>query len=191
MSNKPTTINNKPFARNQAAGLSIEDGDGTTRVPAKHHSLGGGKSRGFGYDRPDRTPERIAKAQAFHAEVIERRKDKTRCPRCGHTRGEKYRTCDRCRDKIRKAKLRAKGIAVVKGGEYSNADLAAMVLQMRREMDRMQARFKLWQKAAHYRRNLHYRTNTMRKKYHKPVSHAEAMDYLAETNHAYAETQAG
>ena len=53
------------------------------------------------------------------------------------------------------------------------------------EMDKMQARFKLWQKAAYYRRNLKYRTNTMRKKYHKPVSHAEAMDYLAESNHAY------
>lgn len=79
---------------------------------------------------------------------------------------------------------------MVKGGEYSNADLAAMVIQMRREMDKMQQRFKLWQKAAHYRRNLHYRTNTMRKKYLKTVSNAEAMDYLSKTNHAY-ETQAG
>ena len=141
--------------------------------------------RGFGYDRPDRTPERIAKAQAFHLAVIERRKDKSRCPRCGKARGEVHRTCDLCRERIRKSKLRSKGIAVTKGGEYSNTDLAGMVLQMRREMDKMQARFKLWQKAADYRRNLHYRTNTMRKKYLKPVSEAEAMDYLASTNHAY------
>ena len=167
--------------------MSEKDGTNLPRPCCNNHSkTSAGKNlKGFGHDRPDRTPERIAKAQAFHALILERRKDKSRCPRCGHPRGEKYRTCDRCREKIRKAKLRAKGIAVVKGGEYSNADLAAMVLQMRREMDRMQARFKLWQKAAHYRRNLHYRTNTMRKKYHKPVSHAEAMDYLADSNHAY------
>ena len=167
----------------------MSEKDGTNLLASckyNHSKTSAGKNlKGFGNDRPNRTPERIAKAQAFHALVMERRKDQSRCPRCGHPRGEKYRTCDRCREKIRKAKLRAKGIAVVKGGEYSNADLAAMVLQMRREMDRMHARFKLWQKAAHYRRNLHYRTNTMRKKYHKPVSHAEAMDYLAETNHAY------
>jgi len=175
----------------------MSEKDGTNLLASlqvNHSKTSGGKTlKGFGYDRPDRTPERIAKAQAFHALVLERRKDKSRCLRCGHPRGEKYRMCDRCREKIRKAKLRAKGIAVVKGGEYSNADLAAMVLQMRREMDRMQARFKLWQKAADYRRNLHYRTNTMRKKYLKTVSHAEAMDYLAETNHAYEndETQAG
>ena len=141
--------------------------------------------KGFGYDRPDRTPERIAKAQAFHALVLERRKDKSRRPRCGHARGEKYRTCDRCREKIRKAKLRSKGIVIAKGGEYSVTELAGMVIQMRREMTAMQARFKLWQKAADYRRNLKYRTNTMRKKYLKTVSHAQAMDYLANTNHAY------
>jgi len=183
---KPITINNNNLLRAiSATGLSIEDGDELTRVPANIAVLGGGKSRGFGFDRPDRTPERIAKAQAFHAAVMERRKDKSRCPRCGHPRGEKYRTCDRCREKIRKAKLRAKGIAAVKGGEYSNADLAGMVIQMRLEMDKMQARFKLWQKAANYRRNLHYRTNTIRKKYLKTVSHDEAMDYLADSNHAY------
>lgn len=183
-----TTINNNNFrARTAAAGLSLEDGCVTTRVPASITVFAGGKSRGFGYDRPDRTPERIAKAQAFHAAVLERRKDKSRCPRCGRARGEKYRTCDQCRGRIRKAKLRARGIAVVKGGEYSNTDLAAMVLQMRREMDKLQVRFKLWQKAAQYRRNLHYRTNAMRKKYLKTFSHAEAMDYLGETNHAFAQ----
>lgn len=192
---QPTNIKHLTNSRSlQPAGNALmKDGCVTTRVPANITVFGGGKSRGFGYDRPDRTPERIAKAQAFHALVLERRKDKSRCPRCGHPRGEKYRTCDRCREKIRKAKLRAKGIAVVKGGEYSNADLAGMVIQMRREMDRMQARFKLWQKAADYRRNLKYRTNTMRKKYLKTVSNAEAMDYLADSNHAYenADEQAG
>ena len=184
--NKPTNIKQLTSSRNyQPAGNVLMEGGVTTRVLQNITVSGGGQSRGFGYDRPDRTPERIAKAQAFHALVLERRKDKSRCPRCGHPRGEKYRTCDRCREKIRKAKLRAKGIAVMKGGEYSNADLAAMVPQMRREMDRMQARFKLWQKAADYRRNLKYRTNTMRKKYLKTVGHAEALDYLAGTNHAY------
>ena len=179
---KPLTINNTR-ANHAAAGLSLEGGALTHALSPNGNGVG--NSRGFGYDRPDRTPERIAKAQAFHAMIQERRKDKTRCPRCGAPRGEKYRTCDRCREKVRKAKLRAKGIAVVKGGEYSNADLAAMVIQMRREMDKMQQRFKIWQKAAEYRRNLHYRTNTMRKKYLKTVSQAEALDYLAETNHAY------
>ena len=157
-------------------------------VQVRNGNAGPERGSTFGYDRPDRSPERIAKAQAFHALVLERRKDKTRCPRCGHPRGEKYRTCDRCREKIRKAKLRAKGITVMKNGEYSVADLAAMVLQVRREMSAMQVRFKTWQKAAYYRRDLRYRTNTMRKKYHNPVSHAVAMDYLEKTNHAY-ETQ--
>jgi hypothetical protein len=185
---KPLTKNNNR-AQSAAAGLSLEGGALTHAL--RTTDAGIGKSRGFGYDRPDRTPERISKAQAFQALMLERRKDKTRCPRCGQHRGEKYRTCDRCREKTRNARLRAKGIAVVKGGEYSNADLAGMVIQMRREMDKMQARFKLWQKAANYRRNLHYRTNTMRKKYLKPVGLAEAMDYLTATNHAYAKTQAG
>ncbi len=179
---KPLTKTNTR-ALQSAAGLSLGSGEPT--CAPRTAGAGAGQFRGFGFDRPDRTPERIAKAQAFQAMVVERRKDKTLCPRCGGPRGDKYRTCDRCRDKVRKAKLRARGVAVVKGGEYSNADLAGMVIQMRREMDRMQARFKLWQKASDYRRNLHYRTNTMRKKYHKPVSHAEAMDYLAGSNHAY------
>jgi len=138
-----------------------------------------------GKDRSDRKPERIAKAMGFFARQIAMRKDPSRCPRCGADRGAEFRTCDKCRASIRKSKLRAKGIAVVKGGEYSNSDLAAMVLQMRREMDKMQTRFKLWQRAADYRRNLHYRTNTMRKKYLKQFSKAEAMDYLQQSNHAY------
>ena len=181
--------NQQPFNKNKsrasASGLSLKDGCVTTCALQIITVNGGGHSRGFGYDRPDRTPERIAKAQAFHARIKLARQNPANCCRCGQPRGEKYRTCDRCREKIRKAKLRAKGIAVVKGGEYSNADLAAMVIQMRLEMDKMQTRFKLWQKAADYRRNLHYRTNAMRKKYLKSVSHAQAMDYLSETNHAY------
>ncbi len=185
------TINNKNNSRAQsvAAGLSFGNGCLTTCVPANITVAGCGPSYGFGFDRPDRTPERIAKAQAFHAQLAARRKDATRCPRCGNARGAEFRTCDRCREKVRKLKLRAKGVAVLKGGEYLPADLAAMVLQMRREMDRMQARFKLWQKAANYRRNLHYRTNSMRKKYFKPVAREDAMDYLAQTNHAFENTE--
>ena len=188
MGNNLKTFNQIPTRAIVAAGLSFEN-EVTTRVPANITVKAVGHSRGFGYDRADRTPERIAKARAFHAAVMERRKDLARCPRCGHPRGTEYRTCDRCREKIRKLKLRAKGSAVMNGGVYPIDALAAMVLQMRREMDRMQARFKLWQKAANYRRNLHYRTNTMRKKYLKTFSHEETMDYLAATNHAYAETE--
>lgn len=180
MSKNLTTINNINSRAIQPAGC-LEDGCVTTRVPANITVYGGGHSRGFGYDRPDRTPERIAKAQAFHAAVMERRKDKSRCPRCGRERGKEYRNCDRCREKIRMAKLRAKGIAVVKGGEYSNADLAAMVIQMRREMDKMHLRFKLWQKAVEYRKTLKYRTNRLRRKYFKPVDKAVADDYLRST----------
>ena len=72
-----------------------------------------------------------------------------------------------------------------KDAKLTGSVVVAMVKQMRREMDRMQQRFKQWQKAADYRRNLHYRTNAMRRKYLKPVGRAEAMDYLANTNHAY------
>lgn len=194
-----TTTNNKQIACCQPTGYCLVKSQPEIEVERTYsrpatNTAGGGKAlKGFGFDRPDRTPERIAKAQAFHALVLERRKDKSRCPRCGHPRGDKYRTCDRCREKIRKAKLRAKGIAIAKGGEYSVEELAGMVIQIRREMTAMQARFKLWQRAADYRRNLKYRTNTMRKKYLKPVRHAEAMDYLANTNHAYEtdEMQAG
>jgi hypothetical protein len=189
MSNTQQTINNKTICAQSAAGRSTGNGCVTTRVPANITVHGGGQSRGFGYDRPDRSPERIAKAQAFHDRVQALRKDKTRCDRCGGPRGEKFRKCDKCRARIKAAKLRNKGYAVLKGGEYSIADLAGMVIQMRREMDKMQARFKLWQKAADYRRNLHYRTNTMRKKYLKTVSEPEALDYLQQTNHAYEETE--
>lgn len=186
-------MNSKPLTNNQtrartATGTALGSGV-TTCAPAKITARGDGKFNWVGSDR-ERTPERIAKAVSFFQKTIQMRKDKTRCPRCGRARGEKFRTCDRCRAGIRKSKLRAKGVAVLKGGEYSNADLAAMVLQMRREMDKMQQRFKVWQKAAHYRRNLHYRTNTMRKEFFKPVNRAEAMDYLAQSNHAFATDEA-
>jgi hypothetical protein len=181
---KQPLTNNNTRAHSAAAGSFLESG-ALTHAPCAT-GFGVGNFRGIGFDRPDRTPERIAKAQSFFANLQQLRQDKTRCPRCGRPRGEKHRTCDRCREKVRTAKLRAKGYAVTGRGEFSMADLAAMVVQMRRELDKMQARFKLWQKAAHYRSTLHYRTNTLRKKYLKTVSHAEAMDYLAATNHAYA-----
>ena len=151
-----------------------------------------GKLSWVGSDR-ERTPERIAKAVSFFERQIELRKDKSRCSRCGGPRGQVYRTCDKCRESISRCKLKAKGVAVVKGGEYSVEQLAGMVIQIRREMDKMQARFKLWQRAAYYRRNLHYRTNTIRKKYARrfveDITPAQAMDYLKQTNHSYEETE--
>lgn len=182
---KLTTINKTNSRASVAAGGLSTEVVALTRAP-RITGVGGGKSRGFGYDRAERSPERIAKAQAFAERIKAQRADKSRCPRCGCPRGEQFRTCENCRAKIRRAKLRREGVAVLKGGEYSNADLAAMVLQMRREMDRMQTRFKTWQKAAHYRATLRWRTNKMRRKNFRPVSEAEAMDYLRETNHAYA-----
>lgn len=189
MSKKLTTINNNNLRAISAAGLSLEDGCVTTRVPANITVNGGGHSRGFGYDRADRTPERIAKAQAFHARLKLARQNPANCCRCGKPRDGKTRQCSKCL----KYQAKYRGKLVDKDAKLTGSVVVAMVKQMRREMDRMQARFKLWQKAADYRRNLHYRTNTMRKKYHKPVSHAQAMDYLADSNHAYEndETQAG
>lgn len=180
---QPSTINNH---RVSSAPPGLCNGSGVlTSRPENSSASGVGPSRGFGHDRPDRSPQRIAKAQAFHALIQERRKDKTRCGRCGGPRGQQFRNCDTCREKLRRAKLRSKGWAVLPNGEYTVAELAGMVLQVRREMDAMQKRFKLWQKAADYRRNLHYRTNRLRRKYHQPVPESEAMDYLAGTNHAY------
>jgi hypothetical protein len=182
MSNKPTTINNKPIARNQCCGrLSIEDGDGTTRVPANIAGLGGGKSRGFGFDRADRTPERIAKAQAFWVKRQQDRKNPANCQRCGKPLDTDKKSCQKCLDY--QAKYRGKKSD--KNEKLTAGQVVAMVKQMRREMDKMQTRFKVWQKAVNYRASLKYRTNALRKKYHKPVSHAEAMDYLADSNHAY------
>ena len=181
MSKTLTTINNNNLRAIGAAELSLEDGCVTTRVPENMTVNGGGHSRGFGYDRPDRTPERIAKAQAFHARLKLARQNPANCCRCGKPRDSKTRQCSKCL----KYQAKYRGKLVDKDAKLTGFVVVAMVKQMRREMDKMQQRFKLWQKAADYRRNLHYRTNTMRKKYHKPVSHAEAMDYLADSNHAY------
>ena len=180
MNSKPTTINNKPFAQRSAAGLSIEKVDGLTRLPNITVS-GGGQFRGFGFDRSDRTPEHIAKAQAYWQTLQARRKNPANCCRCGKPRDGKTRQCSKCL----KYQAKYRGKKFGDDEKITAAMVVAMVKQVRKEMDRMQARFKQWQKAADYRRNLHYRTNAMRKKYLKTVSHEEAMDYLAETNHAY------
>ena len=96
------------------------------------------------------------------------RNDPDKCPRCCKSRGEKFRTCDKCRERVRRAKLKQRGVVFAKGG-LTLESMAGMVIQMRREMDKMQTRFKLWQRAIDYRRSLKYRTNTMRKKYLKPA----------------------
>ncbi len=183
--NQPSTNNNQLRAQS-AAGTTLE-GDGLTRAPRTAGPAAGPfpQARGFGHDRPGRSPERIARAQAFAERLKLARKDPANCPRCGRARGVEFRTCEKCRKKIRLQKLRAKGCAVVKDDAFSLADLASMVLQMRREMDRMQVRFKQWQKAAHYRATLKWRTDKMRRKYAPQVPEMVALDYLSETNHAY------
>lgn len=176
-----TNINNNNIrAQSAAAGLSLEDG--RTYAPSNITVNGGGKSRGFGYDRPDRTPERIAKAEAFWNRLKLARQNPANCCRCGKPRDGKTKQCSKCL--AYQAKYRGK--LADKDAKLTGAQVVAMVKQVRREMDKMQQRFKLWQKAANYRRNLHYRTNTIRKKYLRPVSRAEALDYLQQSNHAYA-----
>jgi hypothetical protein len=182
--NKSLTINqNKLFARQADAAGTVCGCGVTTSVPAIAAGLGGGKfkSKGFGYDRADRTPERIAKAQAFHARQNLARQNPANCCRCGKPRDGKTRQCSKCL----KYQAKYRGKMVDKDAKLTGSVVVAMVKQVRREMTAMQARFKLWQKAANYRRNLHYRTNTMRKKYLKTASRDQAMDYLADTNHAY------
>jgi predicted amidophosphoribosyltransferase len=135
----------------------------------------------FGFDRPDRTPARIAKAQAFWQSLNERRKNPANCCRCGKPRDGKTRQCSKCL----KYQAKYRGKLVDKDAKLTGSVVVAMVKQMRKEMDMMQARFKLWQKAVKYRAALKYRTNAMRKKYLPQVSPEQALDYLAETNHAY------
>jgi hypothetical protein len=206
MSKTMTTINNNNSRASSAAGLSFENGCVTTRVPANMPLNGGGKftlggekssdkelaacgmfgnslpaARPPGVSHYDRTPERIAKAQAFHARLKLARQNPANCCRCGKPRDGQMKQCSKCR--AYQAKYRGK--LVDKDAKLTGSVVVAMVKQMRREMDKMQIRFRLWQRAADYRRNLNYRTNTMRKKYYKAVSHAEAMDYLTKTNHAF------
>jgi len=192
--NKPTNIKQLTSSRNyQPAGNVLMEGGVTTRVPANMTVLGGGKLSFVGRDRPNRSPQDMVKRINFFEQRMAARKDPANCGKCGKPRDREGRMCIRCLNTQRRRIAKSKGHALAAGESYSVEKLAGMVLQMRREMDKMHVRFKLWQKSANYRRNLHYRTNTMRKKYLKTVSHAEAMDYLAETNHAYenADEQAG
>lgn len=82
---------------------------------------------------------------------------------------------------------------LVKRQEYSPAECVAMVKQCRREVSKLREIIKKMQAAQRYKYNREWKEKQMRRKYLKPVSHAEAMDYLADTNHAYEndETQAG
>lgn len=130
-------------------------------------------------------PIRVARNAAFVAKMTALRANPRNCGRCGKPRDGERKQCARCLNRQ----------AMYRGQKFeermTSAGLLAVVKQLRREMDKLQVRFKLWQKAVDYRKSLKYRTNAMRKKHLKTVGHAEAMDYLAETNHAYAETQAG
>ena len=177
-------INNQRVQPSAATGLSTGDGR-VTCAPANTTVNGGGPFRGFGNDRERSSPERIAKAQAFWHRLQERRKDPANCCRCGKPRTSEKRQCAKCL--AYQAKYRGK--LVDKDVKLTGSVVVAMVKQMRREMNLMQTRFKQWQKAANYRRDLRYRTNTMRKKYLKQFSPAQVRDYLAETNHVY-ESQA-
>jgi len=132
----------------------------------------------------EQSPARVAKSRAFHALKAALRSDPANCCRCGKPRDGQPRQCAKCR--AYQARYRAGKFE----SKLTGPQLVAMVKQMRRELDKMQVRFKQWQKAADYRRNLHYRTNTMRKKYLKQFIPAQVADYLSKTNHAFAEAEA-
>lgn len=187
MSNKqPTNIKTINLLRsNQAAG-SVGMKDGRKLIaPQTSQSFGGGKLAFVVADRPNRSPEALAKRLRFFEARIAARKDPANCGKCGKPRDREGRMCVRCLNTQRRRVARNKGHALIAGDAYTVEKLAGMVLQMRKEMDKLQVRFKLWQKAANYRRNLHYRTNTLRKKYFKQFSRNEALDYLSGSNHAY------
>lgn len=177
MSKSTSTINNLTRAP-RPAGL-LENGDALLARPASSQSAGGGPFKGFGNDREHSSPERIAKAQAYWQQLQARRKDPANCRRCGKPRTGNAKQCQKCLD----YQARYRGRVV--DDHLTAKQVLAAVNQMRRELDKMHVRFRAWQKAAEYRRNLHYRTNAMRKKYFKQLSAPETADYLAQTNHAY------
>lgn len=171
---QPITININNSRAHQPAGLSLKNGRVITCVPANGTVNGGGPFRG------EQAPARIAKSKAFHALKAALRSDPANCCRCGKPRDGEPKQCTECREY--QARYRAGRFEA----RLTGSQVVAMVKQMRRELDKMQVRFKQWQKAAEYRRNLHYRTNTMRKKYLRQFSPAQVRDYLAQTNHAHA-----
>lgn len=170
MSYQPLTINNS--CASSASGLSFEDGRDTC-APQSGPVIGSGSFRG------EQRPARIAKSKAFHALKAELRSNPANCCRCGKPRDGEGKQCTKCQ--AYQAKYRAARFEE----KLTGPQLVAMVKQMRRELDKMQVRFKQWQKAADYRRNLHYRTNTIRKKYLKQFTPAQVLDYLSQTNHAF------
>lgn len=165
--------------------MSEKDGATYSRPASNHSKTSGGKNLAFVInDRPGRSPEDIAKRIAFFEARLAAKKDPANCPKCGKPRDRNGKMCARCIETQRRRVAKHRGIPPA-GSTYSPAQLTRVVAQVRREMDRMQSRFKLWQKSADYRRNLHYRTNALRKRYHNPVSNDQALDYLSQTNHAY------
>ena len=187
MSNKQTiNKNNSKRAISAATEMSLGNGRDTTCVPANITVCGGGPFDWVGKDRLTRSPENIAKRVAFFQHRSAQRKN----PKCGKPRDRDGKMCQRCIETQRRRVARNSGRAYLKGEIISNEKLAGMVLQMRREMDKMQTRFKVWQKAVNYRQSIKYRTNAIRKKYLNPISHAQAMDYLKDTNHAFANDEA-
>lgn len=182
---KSTTININNNRAISAAGLSLDDGCVTTCFPANIPVRSGAAFSWVTNDRTNRSPADIAKRINFFKARIAARKDPANCGKCGKPRDTERRMCQRCADTQRRRVAKAKGHALIAGERYTVDKLAGMVLQMRKEMNKMQVRFKLWQKSVDYKRSLKYRTDTMRKKYLKTFSRDQAMDYLAETNHAY------
>lgn len=187
---KQTLTINKQARESATTGCSSEDGCGLTRFPANDMGISGGQYQWIGNDRPGRSPEDVQRRINFFEARIAARKDPANCGKCGKPRDREGRMCVRCLNTQRRRVAKEKGRAVIEGGAYSVDQLAGMVLQMRREMDKIQTRFKLWQKAVGYRKALKYRTNAILRKYFSPVTKAEAMDYLSQTNHAYENEEA-
>jgi hypothetical protein len=188
--------NNKNKSASCESALSIKDcvsremserEERTTRVPASNPSkTSGGKNLAWVVgDRPSRTPEEVAKRLAFFEARLAARRNPANCPKCGKLRDLAGKMCQRCIATQRKRVARERG-NLPANHVYSPAQLTKVVAQVRREMTAMQTRFKLWQKAVNYKRSLKYRTDTIRRKYFSPVSADVAADYLAKTNHAYA-----
>lgn len=137
-------------------------------------------------DRPTRSPEALARRVDFFESRIAARKNPANCGKCGKSRDRAGRMCERCLNTQRRRVALGQGKAFLKGDTFTATQLAGMVLQMRREMDKIQVRFKLWNKAAKYSATLKARTNAMRRKYQpEEISKAQAMEYLSTTNHAY------
>jgi len=172
MNSKPTTINNKTFAQRTATGLSIEDGDGLTRLPNITVS-GGGQSR-------PRSPEHRAKAEAFWSALAERRKQPGNCVRCGKPNTAETRQCPKCL--AYQAKYR--GRLQDKNEKLTAGMVVAIVKQCRREVTKLREIIKQMQRAHRAKNHRQWQQKRTLKKYADAYPEISKQE-LASINHAY------